>query len=152
MKDFPAAGLLWMTPFVVGKNHLHVVAESHGKTVTDEIEFIYQTEEWGPPAQFRVKEIARSTLDGHETVAVEVTLHDANGIQCLAAKNQIRYSIAGAGTLIDNRGMSSGPRVVHLCNGPVPHKTNLQQRPFHHRGCHSRGSGGVLHSRLSGCK
>ena len=64
-----------------------------------------------------MKEIAKGTSNGHETVTVEVTLHDGKGVLCLEAKNQIRYSVAGTGTLIDNRGTPNGSRVVQLCNG-----------------------------------
>ncbi len=117
MNDFPAAGLRWMTPFAEGKNHLRVIAQNHGKTVTDEIEFTYQTEKWAAPARFLVKEISRGTTDGRETVTVEATLRDAKGVQCLDGKNQIRYSVAGTATLIDNRGTAGGSRVVQLGNG-----------------------------------
>jgi beta-galactosidase len=108
MNDFPAAGLRWMTPFVAGKNHLRVVAQNHGKTVTDEIEFIYQIEKWAAPARFIVKEISRGATDRRETVTVEATLHDAKGVLCLDAKNQIRYSVAGTAGLIENRGRLEG--------------------------------------------
>ena len=116
-QDFPAAGLRWMTPFVRGKNNLRVIATQGGKAVHDEIEFLYQTEKWGPPAALKLSEISRSTINGKETVTVEARLYDANGVLCLDAKNQVRFTIAGAGTLLDNRGTSRGSRAVQMYNG-----------------------------------
>jgi len=116
-QDFPAAGLRWMTPFVAGKNTLRVVATKAGKTVTDEITFLYQTETWGAPAQLKLTESSRSTLANKQTVTVEARLYDAKGILCLDARNRIRFTIAGQGTLIDNLGTTRASRVVELYNG-----------------------------------
>jgi beta-galactosidase len=116
-QDFPAAGLRWMTPFISGKNTLRVVATKAGKTVTDEITFLYQTETWGKPAEIRFTEKSRRTVAGKETVTVEAKLYDSKGVLCLDARNRVRFTIAGLGTLIDNRGTTKGSRVVELCNG-----------------------------------
>ena len=116
-QDFPAAGLRWMTPFASGQNTLRVVATKDGKTVTDEIAFLYQTETWGGPAEIKLVEKSRGTINGKETVTVEAKLYDAKGVLCLDARNRVRFSIAGAGTLIDNRGTTKASRVVELCNG-----------------------------------
>ena len=116
-QDFPAAGLRWMTLFKPGNNSLRVVAMKNGKTVTDEIEFIYQTEPWGAPAVFRIAEKSRSTIAGKETITIEAKLCDAKDIQCLDARNRVRFTIAGAGTLIDNLGTPTASRVVEMCNG-----------------------------------
>ena len=48
-QDFPAAGLRWLTPFSAGNNHLRVLATRNNITVTDEIDFLYQTEKWTAP-------------------------------------------------------------------------------------------------------
>jgi beta-galactosidase len=116
-QDFPAAGLRWMTPFAPGQNTLRVVATRSGKTVTDEITFLYQTETWGAPAEMKLLEISRGTIAGKETVTVQAKLHDGNGILCLDARNRVRFSIAGAGTLADNQGTTRASRVVEMCNG-----------------------------------
>jgi beta-galactosidase len=116
-QDFPAAGLRWMTPFVSGQNTLRVIATKGCKTVTDEIAFLYQTETWGKPAEMKLTEKSRATIAGKETVTVEAKLYDANGILCLDARNRLRFTIAGLGTLIDNRGTAKGSRVVELANG-----------------------------------
>jgi beta-galactosidase len=116
-QDFPAAGLRWMTPFVSGQNTLRVVATKTGKTVTDEITFLYQTETWGTPAELRLTEKSRQTVAGVETVTVEAKLFDAKGMLCLDARNRLRFSLAGVGSLIDNRGTSKGSRVVEMYNG-----------------------------------
>ena len=115
--DFPAAGLRWMTPFASGQNMLRVVATKDGKTVTDEISFIYQTETWGVPAEIRLVEKPRNTTAGKGTVTVEAKLYDAKGVLCLDARSRVRFSIAGAGTLVDNRGTTKASRVVELSNG-----------------------------------
>jgi beta-galactosidase len=106
-----------MTPFVSGPNTLRVVATKGGKTVTDEITFLYQTETWGPPAEIRLTERYGGTVGGKETATVEARLYDAKGVLCLDARNRLRFTIAGVGTLIDNRGTTKGSRVVEMCNG-----------------------------------
>jgi beta-galactosidase len=68
-QDFPAAGLRWMVKFAPGKNHLRVVASKNGVTVSDEIEFEYQTAKWGKPARFRLAQIARDK----DVVTIEAT-------------------------------------------------------------------------------
>ncbi len=112
-QDFPAAGLRWMTPFVAGKNKLRVIAMRGNTTVTDEIEFLYQTDTWGKPAAQKLTETSRDA----DKVTVEAALYDAKGVLCLDARNQVRFSLAGGGTLIDNLGTPRGSRVVQLYNG-----------------------------------
>ncbi len=112
-QDFPAAGLRWMTPFVAGNNHLRVVAKRGTATVTDELEFLYQTETWGAPTTLKLTEKNRT---GNK-VTIETKLYDDKGILCLDARNQVRFSLAGGGRLIDNQGTPSGSRVVQLYNG-----------------------------------
>jgi beta-galactosidase len=116
-QDFPAAGLRWMTPFVTGKNTLRVIATNNGKTVGDEISFVYQTKTWGAPAELKIAEKSRSTVDGKPMVTIEAKLYDANGVLCLDAKNRVRFTFAGEVSLIDNRGTATGSRVVELYNG-----------------------------------
>jgi beta-galactosidase len=102
-----------MVNFAVGKNHLRVVTKKGGVTVSDEIEFEYQTARWDKPVRLTLSEIAS---DGG-IVAVEAKLFDANGVLCLDAKNVVRFSLAGSGRLIDNLGTSTGSRVVEMYNG-----------------------------------
>ncbi len=116
-QDFPAAGLRWMVPFASGQNKLRVVATKGSKTETDEMTFLYQTETWGAPAEMKLTEKSRGTVAGKETVTVEAKLYDAKGVQCLDARNRLRFNIAGLGTLIDNRGTPTASRVVEMCNG-----------------------------------
>lgn len=112
-QDFPASGLRWMVTFKPGKNHLRVLAGKDGGTVSDEIEFEYQTAKWGKPTRLKLAEIARDA----ETATIEATLFDENGMLCLDAKNVVRFSVAGCGCMIDNQGTSTGSRVVQLYNG-----------------------------------
>lgn len=112
-QDFPAAGLRWKVQFAPGKNCVRVVAAKDGVTVSDEIEFEYQTTQWTRPARLVLTEIAR---DG-DAATVEAKLLDADGVLCLDAKNVVRFTVAGSGTLIDNLGTSSGSRLVQLYNG-----------------------------------
>lgn len=116
-QNFPAAGLRWMTPFVSGQNTLRVVAIKGGKTVTDEIAFLYQTETWGQAAEIKLTAKSRGQIDGKETVTVEAKLYDAKGVLCLDSRKRARFTIAGAGTLIDNRGTTKASRVVEMYNG-----------------------------------
>jgi beta-galactosidase len=116
-QDFPAAGLRWMTPFVSGQNTLRVAAIKGGKTVTDEIALLYQTETWGPPAEIKLTRKFGGSVDGKETMTVEAKLYDAKGVLCLDARNRVRFTVAGSGTLIDNRGTTKASRVVEMCNG-----------------------------------
>jgi beta-galactosidase len=122
-QNFPAAGLRWMVSLNPGKNHVRVEARKGEATVTDEIEFEYQTEKWGKPTQFRLAEIARS----NGTAIVQATLFDANGVRCLDSRAQVRLSIAGPGSLKDNLGTSNGSRVVQLYNGRVELSVSLQK-------------------------
>jgi len=112
-QDFPAAGLRWMATFQPGENHVRVVARRGGIEVTDEIRFRYQTEEWEKPAKFVVSEVGRK--DG--VVTVEARLVDGRGVQCLDARNAVRFALAGDGELIQNLGTSTGSRQVELYNG-----------------------------------
>ena len=116
-QDFPAAGLRWMTPFASGQNTLRVVATKGGKTVTDEIELPLSDRDLGHACEIKLTEKSRQTVAGDETVTVEAKLYDAKGVLCLDARNRLRFSIAGIGTLIDNRGTSKGSRVVEMYNG-----------------------------------
>jgi beta-galactosidase len=112
-QNFPAAGLRWMVKFHPGKNHLRVVATKDAVTVTDEIDLEYQTAKWRTPAKFKLTEVHRD----NDTATVEALLCDASGVLCLDAKNVIRFTLAGAGRLIDNLGTSAGSRVIQLYNG-----------------------------------
>lgn len=112
-QDFPAAGLRWMTPFLAGKNHLRVEAHHATGTVTDEIDFVYETEKWGAPATLTLKETARHG----DRITVEAQLLDTNGKLCLDARTAIRFALDGPGTLQDNLGTVTGSRAVQLCNG-----------------------------------
>jgi len=96
------------------KTHLKVVATSStGKTVTDEIDFTYQTAPWSKPTQLK---LAQTNLTA-TTNTVEATLHDAAGNLCLDSRIPVRFSLAGPGILHDNLGTSSGSRLVQLYNG-----------------------------------
>ena len=102
-----------MTPFLAGKNTLRVVATRGKTTVTDQISFIYQTDTWDKAAELKLTEKSRTA----ETVTVEAKVYDSKGVLCLDARNQVHFSIAGAGKLLDNRGTSRGSRVVSSAMG-----------------------------------
>jgi len=112
-QDFPAAGLRWQCRFRAGKNVLRAVAHKGSSVVSDEISFLYQTEKWGKPAALKLTDVSRN----HEVVLVEAKLFDAHGVQCLDARNRIRFSLAGDGMLLDNLGTSTGSRVLEMYNG-----------------------------------
>ena len=112
-QDFPAAGLRWELAFAKGRNRIHVVAKRAGVTLTDEIECEYQTESWKKPARFEIAEIGRKG----DIVTIEARVYDADSILCVDSKKQVRFSIAGQGTLLDNLGTVRGSRLLQLSNG-----------------------------------
>ncbi len=112
-QDFPAAGLRWMVDLAAGQNRLRAVGRKNGVEVADEIAFLYQTETWGKPARLTLAEISREG----DSVTLEATLVDANGIRCLDSRDVLRFGLAGDGKLVDNLGTSTGSRVVQAYNG-----------------------------------
>jgi len=111
-QDFPAAGLRWMVQ-LAPENHVRAVGRQNGRTVEDEIRFQYQTQKWSKPAELSVRELGRK----EDAVTIEAQLLDGNRALCLDARNQVRFGIAGEGTLIDNLGTGTGSRVLELYNG-----------------------------------
>lgn len=112
-RDFPAAGLRWQVAFTSGANRLRAIAAKGETSVTDETDLIYQTEPWAEAATLKLQEKQRK----HNIVTVEAKLYDAEGILCLDSSKRVRFSLAGAGTLIDNLGTARGSREVQLSNG-----------------------------------
>ncbi len=112
-QDFPAAGLRWDVIFRSGKNHLQVVAHTGDVTLQDEIDLDYQTDAWEAPAELQLVQMPGK--DGR--VKVTASLYDAAHVLCLDARNQVRFSLAGPGKLIDNMGTTHASRVLQLTNG-----------------------------------
>ncbi len=112
-RNFPAAGLRWMTSFREGANTLKAVGHKDGKEVADEISFGYQTQPWSKPDRLVLEELPR-----HGDVAtVQARLLDAHDVQCLDARHVVRFGLTGDGCLLDDLGTSTGSRVVELYNG-----------------------------------
>lgn len=122
-QNFPAAGLHWGVPFKNGVNSLKVIARKGKSVVEDTLRFTYQTDKWGAPVCMVVKEIARNA----DVSTIEVTLKDNKNTICLDATNWIRFSLAGDGKMLDNRGTSSGSRLVQAYNGRAIIKVKLNQ-------------------------
>jgi beta-galactosidase len=112
-QDFPAAGLRWDVTFRRGSNHLHVVAQIRDVVVQDELDLTYQTEPWGTPAKLRL--VQMPDKDGQ--IKVTASLYDSDNVLCLDARNQVRFTLAGAGKLIDNLGTTRASRLLQLTNG-----------------------------------
>jgi beta-galactosidase len=112
-QDFPAAGLRWKVAFANGPNHLRVIASKGTVTVADEIDLIYQTEPWDQPSELR---LSQKTRIGN-IVIVEARLFDAKGVLCLDSARVVRFSLSGAGKLIDNLGTTRASRELQLANG-----------------------------------
>jgi beta-galactosidase len=112
-QNFPAAGLRWEIAFKSGPNHLRAIATMGGVTVQDEIDFTYQSEPWGKPLEIRLSEKERKD----NLITVEAKLFDAKGVLCLDAATSVRFSLAGAGSLIDNLGTTRASRELQLSNG-----------------------------------
>jgi beta-galactosidase len=111
-QDFPAAGLRW-TVKPAPENRVRAIGHKGNRTVEDEISFLYQTQKWSKPAQLQLREISRQS----DSVTLEAQLHDEKGVLCLDARNQVRFELAGDGTLIDDLGTDTASRVVELYNG-----------------------------------
>jgi beta-galactosidase len=112
-QGFPAAGLRWDVIFRGGKIHLRVVAQMGDVTLQDEIDLTYQTDAWGTPAELRLVQIP----DKDGRVRVVARLYDSANVFCLDARNQVRFTVAGSGKLIDNVGTAHPSRVLQLTNG-----------------------------------
>lgn len=112
-QDFPAAGLRWESRLEAGMNTVRAVGRSHGKVVTDEISFRYETRRWGAPDHVRLQQLPASA--GRARVQVE--LLDAAGVVCLDSRAMVSFGHAGDGRLIDNLGTAGGSRRVGLANG-----------------------------------
>ena len=112
-QDFPAAGLRWLVPFREGENHLKAVGRKDGATVTDEIEFAYETRKWGKPARL----VFETPGQSGGVAVVGVRLLDTAGVPCLDARNVVRFGLTGDGRLLGNLGTNTGSRKVELYNG-----------------------------------
>jgi beta-galactosidase len=128
-QDFPAAGLRWNVPFAPGRNRLRAVATRGSIRISDEIEFVYQTEPWGKPAGLHLWEKTSSNgRSGLPRITVEAQLFDANGVLCLNARPYIRFSLTGSGALIDNMGTTRASRKLQLANGRAQISLHAQGR------------------------
>jgi len=122
-QDFPAAGLRWLVPFHAGESHLRVVASRGGTQVVDEIRFRYQTEKWDKTGEAGARRGGARGWDGDH----RGRLLDAKGLQCLDARNAVRFALAGDGELIQNLGTSTGSRQVELYNGRATIRARMKK-------------------------
>ena len=111
-QEFPAAGLRWLVRFNEGENVVRAAVKDK-QQLTDEVRFVYQTEQWDKPARLTLRELPR--IDDRS--ALEVRAIDEKGVLCLDARNVVRFELAGDGRLIDNLGTSTTARKVQLYNG-----------------------------------
>jgi beta-galactosidase len=112
-QNFPAAGLRWHLHFAEGENHIRVVGNRKGTTVTDEIRFRYETAKWEKPARLAFMEISRKD----KVVKLEAILLDEKGVQCFDSRERVRFRVNGDGAMLDNLGTSTGSRALELYNG-----------------------------------
>ena len=113
ISKFPAAGLFWKLPFKKGENNIRTVGRKGKEIVTDEINFVYQTEKWGKPTQITVT----STPAGNDEFWIEAKHLDSKGVLCLDSRDYFEFQTAGDVTMIANQGTSSGSRKVQAYNG-----------------------------------
>ncbi|NML41232.1 glycoside hydrolase family 2 protein [Chitinophaga sp. G-6-1-13] len=114
-QDFPAAGLRWLVPLQTGDNQVKVVARQGKESVTDELNWQYQTAAWSKPVRLILEE--DKSFTGNDLRKVCVKAVDEKGVLCLDAANEITFSQAGDGQLIIDQGTASGSRKVQLANG-----------------------------------
>ncbi|HVI46800.1 MAG TPA: glycoside hydrolase family 2 TIM barrel-domain containing protein [Chitinophaga sp.] len=112
-QDFPAAGLRWKTSLNNGVNQIKVIARNGKQTVTDTLNWQYQTAQWSKPVKLLVESGA---LTGN-IFRIRVKAVDINGVLCLDAANLITFSQAGNSILRDDLGTVGGSRKVQLANG-----------------------------------
>ncbi|NLC27223.1 MAG: DUF4982 domain-containing protein, partial [Campylobacteraceae bacterium] len=112
-QDFPAAGLRWDTPFKNGKNNVKVIAQKDGATVTDEINFYYETRKFGEEANIKLK----ITEETSEYAWIEAEFTDKNGVRCLTSSKVLNFNSIGDGHLVVNMGTSDASKKVQAYNG-----------------------------------
>ena len=112
-QDFPAAGLRWNVALSNGEHAVKVIAKKGKLTVSDSINFTYQTTQWTKPATIKLQ-LVKSEND---TALIEARVLDNKNVPCLDAANWIHFGIAGDGKLIDNQGTSTGSHLLQLYNG-----------------------------------
>jgi beta-galactosidase len=122
-QNYPAAGLRWHATFKKGKNEVRAIGFKNGVKVEHEISFNYQTEKWGAPTKLELKKIAETA----DEVTIEARIYDKNGVQCLDARNFIRFGLTGEGRLVDNLGTSDGSRYIQVYNGRAIIKVKTNQ-------------------------
>lgn len=120
VSSYPAAGLSWLTLLKEGANSVRAVARD-GTSISDEIQFVYQSSSWSQPAQLTLKEIGRNGGN----VTIEARILDAAGVPCLDAANLVRFGLTGDALLLDNLGTANGSRSVQLANGRAEITINL---------------------------
>lgn len=113
LDDFPCSGLRWDVAFVEGANDLRAVTIVEQQTLEDNVSFQYEVRSWDKPHSLSLTKISQTATHSR----VEVTLLDATGVRCLDARSVVRFTLAGAGKLVDNLGTPTGSRVVQLYNG-----------------------------------
>lgn len=121
-QDFPAAGLRWNAVLNEGINTVKAVSKEKGKTLSDEIQFEYQTLKWGAPARLQ------TTLEreNDNIATLHVQLVDSNGVRCLESDAFVYFDIAGDGQLIQNQGTARASRKVQLANGRAQISINAE--------------------------
>jgi beta-galactosidase len=113
-QDFPAAGLRWNCRLNPGENTVIAVShDSKAESVSDTINFAYETRQWGKPSLISTK----VSKYGDGIVLLEIQLTDSEGVPCLDSKDWIYFGLTGDGRLIDNQGTTTGSRKLQAYNG-----------------------------------
>jgi beta-galactosidase len=111
-QNFPADILRWEVELVSGTNHLRAIATGYGVTVTDENRTDLPDGDVGAPAKLKLSEKGRK----NNLVTVQAKLFDAHGVLCLDSAKAVRFSLVGAGRLLDSLGTTRGSSEVQLAN------------------------------------
>ena len=121
-QDFPAAGLRWEVALNAGDNIIKAIAKDGKQSLSDEIQFEYQTQKWGKPAYLQTAIEKEGDIS-----TIKVQLMDEKGVRCLEADNFIRFDITGDGELIQNKGTAHASRKVQLASGRAQISVNREQ-------------------------
>jgi beta-galactosidase len=116
--SFPAAGLVWEVPFVVGRHQLRAVGRTvAGGDIEHAIEQDWRQGPAGEPAGLFPSLQAGSTADGLPALTVTVQLEDAAGIPVVEDRRRVRFELLGGGRICGCRGTVDGSSVGELANG-----------------------------------
>jgi unsaturated rhamnogalacturonyl hydrolase len=112
-EEFANNGFQWNVRFNEFRTQLKVVARKGDVVVSDQLEIIFQTQEWGKP--YRLLPELLSIEDDIATVTLVVL--DENGVLCLDDQSVVKFSLVGKGDLTGYPATNTCTREIQTING-----------------------------------